>query len=119
MTNVVSIQSGSYASNRSGKPRAASMSEVLDWPNVLYLGGVDAARYRVWFPPRFALALRDRFQSPEQVAAAFNVRISTAWNWWNGDHRASGDIVMRLVMSYPDLAIWFAAQWRAELDRAA
>lgn len=79
--------------------------------NVVRLHGIDGYEFRLWFAPQFARYLRDRFASPEQVAAAFGVRQSTAWNWWNGDNRATGDAVARMFVAFPDAAAWFLAAW--------
>jgi hypothetical protein len=79
--------------------------------NVLYLTSVQADRFKRWFAPVFATWLRDHFDNPEAVAAAFNVRNSTAWNWWNGDNRASGDAVARMFIAFPEAAAWFQREW--------
>jgi hypothetical protein len=81
---------------------------------VLYLPAWRGADFKAWFAPAFSLYLRAHFANPEQVAAAFNVRNSTAWNWWNGDSRASGDAVARLFMTFPDAAAWFMQEWEAK-----
>lgn len=91
-----------------GKPLKTS---VYRDGNVLYLNGIDGARFRAWFAPTFAAWLREHFASPEQVAVAFNVRASTAWTWWHGDNRASGDAVARLFMAFPDAVQWFLEAW--------
>ena len=54
------------------------------------LAGIDARAFKMWFAPKLAEYLRSQFRSPEHVAYLFNVRHSTAYNWWNGDNRASG-----------------------------
>jgi len=38
--------------------------------------------------------LRGAFRRPEDVAGFFEVRNSTAWNWWNGTTRPTADKVM-------------------------
>jgi hypothetical protein len=79
--------------------------------NVLYLPTARADQFKRWFATAFARYLRERFANPEQVATAFSVRNSTAWNWWHGDNRASGDAVARLFMDFPDVAQWFQTEW--------
>lgn len=79
--------------------------------NVLYLPSARADQFKRWFAAAFARYLRERFAKPEQVAAAFSVRNSTAWTWWHGDNKASGDAVARLFMDFPDVAQWFQQEW--------
>ena len=79
--------------------------------NVLYLNTIEANRFKAWFAPKFAEWLHGSFANPEQVAAAFGVRNSTAWNWWNGDNKASGDAVARLFMTFPQATAWFLQEW--------
>ena len=78
---------------------------------VLYLDQYRGTAFKHWFATAFAAYLRDRFVNPEQVATAFGVRASTAWNWWNGDNKASGDAVARLFMTFPDAGAWFLKSW--------
>lgn len=94
--------------------RSRSDLPVQSFGNVLYLPAARRVRFAHWFAPAFAGFLRDRFATPEEVAAAFGVRASTAWNWWNGDNRASGDAVARLFMTFPEAAQWFADDWSAQ-----
>jgi hypothetical protein len=82
--------------------------------NVLHLTPNRADRFKRWFAPVFATWLRDHFANPEEVASAFNVRNSTAWNWWNGDNRASGDAVARMFIAFPEAAAWFQQEWRRQ-----
>jgi hypothetical protein len=79
--------------------------------NVLHLTPNRADRFKRWFAPVFATWQRDHFANPEAVASAFNVRNSTAWNWWNGDNRASGDAVARMFIAFPEAAAWFQQEW--------
>ncbi|MFQ1702935.1 hypothetical protein ACJ5NV_20385 [Loktanella agnita] len=78
---------------------------------VLYLDQYRGTAFKHWFATAFASYLRDRFVNPEQVATAFGVRASTAWNCWNGDNKASGDVVARLFMTFPDAGAWFLKSW--------
>lgn len=80
---------------------------------VLYLDHYRGTAFKHWFAPAFATYLRDRFANPEQVATAFGVRASTAWNWWNGDSKATGDAVARLFMTFPDAGAWFVHNWES------
>jgi len=74
---------------------------------------LSAPEFRVWFAPVFAAFLRANFASPEVVAAQFGVRFQTAVNWWNSDHRASGDTVALAFLSFPDAVTWFLQEWEA------
>ena len=79
--------------------------------NVLYLRQNEASDFKVWFAGAWSEFLRSQFANPEEVASAFTVRSSTAWTWWNGDNKASGDIVMRMAMEHPGVADWFRDHW--------
>lgn len=72
-----------------------------------------APEFRDWFAPAFAAFLHANFASPEVVAVQFGVRFQTALNWWNADHRASGDTVALAFLSFPDAVGWFLQQWEA------
>jgi len=61
--------------------------------NVVFLDRRRAPDFGPWFKAAFAAWLRARYAGPEDVSAAFGVRASTAWTWWNGENRASGDAV--------------------------
>lgn len=76
---------------------------------------VEAGRVRDWFAPAFARWLQANFAGPEIVATIFGVRYQTALNWWNGAHRASGDTVALVFLSYPQALAWFLSEWE---DRA-
>jgi len=73
--------------------------------------GIDARAFRMWFAPKFAEYLKARFATPEQVATAYGVRHSTAWAWWHGDNRASGDSVALTFLYFPDAVAWFLREW--------
>jgi hypothetical protein len=79
--------------------------------DVIYLHPIRGNEFRTWFAPKMAEWLRANFANPEQVAVAFGVRSSTAWAWWNGDNRASGDTVARMFMAFPEAQEWFLAEW--------
>ncbi|MEP5730312.1 MAG: hypothetical protein ABJL67_13200 [Sulfitobacter sp.] len=98
-------------SNDTASKHGKSRSETLDRSNILCLLPIDGAAFKSWFAPAFSKWLQAHFSNPEQVAAVFNVRNSTAWNWWNGDNRASGDAVARAFMIFPDAVAWFLAEW--------
>ncbi|PWE32761.1 hypothetical protein DDZ14_08420 [Maritimibacter sp. 55A14] len=87
-----------------------SRSEVPEC-DLIFLHPIRSSEFRAWFAPAFAAWLRERFATPEQVAAAFGVRNSTAWAWWNGENRASGDAVARAFLAFPDAVAWFMDQW--------
>jgi hypothetical protein len=80
---------------------------------VTRLRTIDSHEFRVWFAPWFAGLLQARFRTPEQVAAMFGVRHSTAWAWWRGDNRASGDVVARVFLYFPDAVADCMAAWEA------
>lgn len=122
------LMSGAGPSYRQATPQAArpSQSDILDIhlahavpkargggraDPMAVLGGIDARAFKTWFAPKFAEWLQGNFRSPEHVAYLFGVRNSTAWNWWNGDNRASGDAVALVFISFPDAAAWFLAEW--------
>lgn len=92
-------------------PKAPVRRSAAPMANVARLHSIDGHEFRLWFAPQFACFLRNRFQTPEQVAVAFAVRPSTAWNWWNGDNRATGDAVARMFVAFPDAVSWFLAAW--------
>lgn len=81
---------------------------------VLRLHAIDADDFRRWFAPVWAKWLTDHFRRPEIVAATFGVSNNTAVNWMQGSNRATGDMVMRAFLTFPDALTWFLAQWEAE-----
>jgi len=83
----------------------------VDGSNVLHLHEISGDEFKAWFAPKLAECLQSRFANPEQVAFAFGVRNSTAWNWWTGSCKASGDAVTRMFMVMPDAVVWFMQQW--------
>lgn len=85
--------------------RNTARQRPLSQSNVVHLPAIDA--------PKFAQWLRGQFASPEVVAQVFQVRNSTAWNWWNGDNRASGDAVARTFLMFPQALAWFVTEWEA------
>lgn len=87
-----------------------SSAQVILFPLVGYTPETRAA-FRAWFTDAFSRALQDRFANHEQVAAAFGVRGSTAWNWWTGDNRATGDAVAYAFMIFPNLREEFLRRW--------
>lgn len=68
-------------------------------------------RFREWFTQTFARFLQENFRNPEAVAVSFDVRYQTAVNWWNAEHRASGDTVALVFMNFPSAVAWFLAEW--------
>lgn len=87
-----------------------SSGQVIPFPLVGY-APEKRALFRAWFTAAFSRALQDRFANHEQVAAAFGVRGSTAWNWWTGDNRATGDAVAYAFMIFPSLRDEFLRRW--------
>ncbi|MEB3421750.1 hypothetical protein ACFSDD_17575 [Salipiger marinus] len=90
--------------DNSGDPAAQaspkSCAKVLDryW--------LRAAAPEIW-----ARFLREGFASPEAVAVHFEVRFSTACNWWNGLNRPSADKVLIAMVEMPDaLTVALAAE---------
>jgi hypothetical protein len=93
------------------RPMSRSDVSVRRVGNILHLRPNEASDFKVWFAGALADWLREHYATPEEVAAAFSVRSSTAWTWWNGDNKASGDIVMRMAMEHPEVADWFRDAW--------
>ena len=62
--------------------------------------------------------LQENFRSPEHVAQVFRVRNATACNWWRGDHRMTGDAVMRVFLDFPSALAWFMAERGTWEDQA-
>lgn len=110
----VSQSVGIDASYANGNDLRKSHTKVStqSFGNVIALDAVDGRAFRDWFLNAFARYLQMQFRSPEEVAVAFGVRMSTATNWWNADNRASGDAVARAFMSCPDAIRWFLQEWQ-------
>ena len=53
----------------------------------------DPRSFRASFASKFSAFLHSEYQNPEEVAVCFGVRYQTAFNWWNGTNRPSGDVV--------------------------
>lgn len=49
--------------------------------------------FRAYFAARFACFLQSNYRNPEEVSVAFGVRYQTAFNWWQGINKPSGDVV--------------------------
>lgn len=79
--------------------------------NVLYLRQHKAAQFAAWMPDVCAAYLRSRFDTPEALAAACNVRMSTAYNWWSGLNAPSGAPLLRLMLADPGFRDFFQAAW--------
>jgi len=99
---------------RAAAPLSRPDVSVPGFGQVIYLDRRRAPAFDAWFKAAFAAWLRVEFRQPEQVAVAFGVRTSTAWTWWNGDNRASGDAVMRAMLLYPGARDWFAGRWERD-----
>lgn len=61
----------------------------------------DILEMREGFPARWAEFLRATYANPEEVASAFAVRHSTAWNWWTGLNAPSGPAVALAMLLHP------------------
>jgi hypothetical protein len=95
---------------------SVSQSDHSDHGNVIAFPIRTTRRgpdFQLWFPEAFARYLRASFERPEDVAAVYRVRMSTAWKWWNGESGASGHHVMRTVMSDPEALAFFMSDWQA------
>lgn len=100
----------------SARTQRVSQSDVSEQSNVIPFPQREARRgpdLQLWFPEAFARYLRSRFERPEDVAAHYRCRMSTAWKWWNAESGASGHQVMRTVLGDPDALAFFATDWQA------
>lgn len=52
-----------------------------------------ALQFRATFAHRWAVFVRENFDSPEHAAMAFGVDGKTARNWWEGSHAPNGAAV--------------------------
>jgi hypothetical protein len=100
--------------DRAAAPVSRPDVSVPSFGQVIHLDRRRAPAFDAWFKAAFAAWLRVEFRQPEQVAVAFGVRTSTAWTWWNGENRASGDAVMRAMLLYPSARAWFADRWERD-----
>ncbi|NDV53873.1 hypothetical protein [Salipiger sp. PrR003] len=83
-------------------PRAARQSR----PKIL-----DRFAVRVMAPEVWCRFLHAEFRNPEEVAAHFEVRFSTACNWWNATNRPSADkVLIAMVEHGPALAAALEAE---------
>ncbi|GGG59864.1 hypothetical protein GCM10011415_02290 [Salipiger pallidus] len=70
---------------------------------------LDRYRLRMISAELWAAYLRQHFRNPEDVAAHFEVRCSTAWNWWGAVSRPSADKVMLALLEDDGFAPWLHA----------
>lgn len=73
-------------------------------------------RFRAVFPDRWTSFLRAHHRSVEEVAVFYGVTFQTAWNWWQGSNRPSGDKVALAAITHPDS---FARHMSPEMKRNA
>lgn len=90
-----------------------SANDFLTKPLIRKLksSGIEAHEFRRWFAPRFAAWLRQSYRSHVEVSLAFDVSPTTAFYWWKGEHRASGDATALLFLRFPDAQEWFLREW--------
>lgn len=102
---------------RPAHPYHAPPSKILDASNTaeiseeLDFAALASDEFRAWFLLAFADWLQNNFRNPDQVAQAFGVRKSTAWNWWKGSHRATGDVIASVFLGFPGARDWFQTRW--------
>ncbi len=92
-------------------PKSQTGVSGQSFGRVIPLDMIDGNEFRSFFVVKFAQYLQANFRNPEAVATAFGVRHTTAVNWWNADNRASGDVVGRFFMAFPDAVAWFLQEW--------
>lgn len=63
---------------------------------------IEPRSFRAVFAHRFSKFLQANYRNPEEVAVAFGVRYQTAFNWWQGLNRPSGDVVTMAVLRHGD-----------------
>ena len=61
---------------------------------------LDRFAVRVTAPEVWCRFLHAEFRNPEEVAAHFEVRFSTACNWWNATNRPSADKVLIAMVEH-------------------
>jgi len=100
-------------SNPDTEAHSKSANNFLTKPLVKTLksSGIEAHEFRRWFAPRFAAWLQLRYRSHIEVSLAFDVSATTAFYWWKGTHRASGDATALLFLRFPDAQAWFLREW--------
>lgn len=114
---VLAQSSGAARAGRHG-PAARDLAGAAAHERARHLAalrqaGIGGEGFRIWFAPAFARWLQINFRDAETVAVTFGVRYQTALNWWNAAHRASGDTVALVFMSFPHAVAWFLAEWEA------
>ena len=76
-------------------PQPAARSLRQSRPKIL-----DRLAVRVTAPEVWCRFLHAEFRNPEEVAAHFEVRFSTACNWWNATNRPSADKVLIAMIEH-------------------
>lgn len=79
---------------------------------------LDRFAVRVTAPDVWCRFLHAEFRNPEEVAAHFEVRFSTACNWWNATNRPSADKVL-IAMVENGAALVAALEAEMGMRRAA
>ncbi|GGG77696.1 hypothetical protein GCM10011415_28270 [Salipiger pallidus] len=77
---------------------------------------LDRYRMRVISADLWSAYLRSHFRNPEAVAAYFEVRGSTAWNWWGGVSRPTADKVMIALLEDAGFVAWLTSAVAADAD---
>ncbi|NDW33808.1 hypothetical protein [Salipiger sp. PrR007] len=73
----------------------AVWAQRLSRPKIL-----DRFAVRVTAPEVWCRFLHAEFRNPEEVAVHFEVRFSTACNWWNATNRPSADKVLIAMVEH-------------------
>ena len=76
-------------------PQPAARTPRQSRPKIL-----DRFAVRVTAPEIWCRFLHAEFRNPEEVAAHFEVRFSTACNWWNATNRPSADKVLIAMVEH-------------------
>ena len=58
--------------------------------------------------------LRENYRNAEEVAVTYEVRFTTANNWWNGTQGPSGFAVAIDFILHPESAQRYLSNWREE-----